>query len=75
MSDFNDLSKESLVSLVKMYKDLVERQHILIQGQETEIKELKAKYQQEFDYIEKKFSDGWWNGVKEYNEQLKAQEK
>jgi hypothetical protein len=53
----------------------VERQHILIQGQETEIKELKAKYQQEFDYIEKKFSDGWWNGVKEYNEQHKAQDK
>ena len=39
----------------------------LIRQQQAEIEALKLKYKQEFDYVEKKFSDEWWQGVAEYN--------
>ena len=44
----------------------------MLRQQQAEIEALKAKYQQEFEYVEKKFSDEWWKGVAEFN---KAQEK
>jgi hypothetical protein len=43
----------------------------MLRQQQAEIEELKAKLKSEFDYIEKKFSEEWWAGVKEYNEQRK----
>ena len=46
----------------------------MLRQQQAEIEALKAKYQQEFEYVEKKFSDEWWQGVAEYNKG-KAQEK
>jgi hypothetical protein len=46
----------------------------MLRKQQAEIEALKAKYQQEFEYVEKKFSDEWWQGVAEYNKG-KAQEK
>ena len=39
----------------------------MLRQQQAEIEALKAKYQQEFEYVEKKFSDEWWQGVAEYN--------
>ena len=44
----------------------------MLRQQQNEIEALKAKYQQEFEYVEKKFSDEWWKGVAQFN---KAQEK
>ena len=46
----------------------------MLRQQQAEIEELKAKYRQEFEYVEKKFSDEWWQGVAEYNKG-EAQEK
>ena len=46
----------------------------MLRQQQAEIEALKLKYKQEFDYVEKKFSDEWWQGVAEYNKG-KAQEK
>jgi hypothetical protein len=46
----------------------------MLRQQQAEIEELKSKYRQEFEYVEKKFSDEWWQGVAEYNKG-KAQEK
>ena len=46
----------------------------MLRQQQAEIEALKAKYQQEFEYVEKKFSDEWWQGVAKYNKG-KAQEK
>ena len=46
----------------------------MLRQQQAEIEELKSKYRQEFEYVEKKFSDEWWQGVAEYNKE-KAQEK
>ena len=38
-----------------------------LRQQQAEIEALKLKYKQEFEYVEKKFSDEWWQGVAEYN--------
>jgi hypothetical protein len=46
----------------------------MLRQQQAEIEALKAKYQQEFEYVEKKFSDEWWQGVAEFNKG-KAQER
>ena len=46
----------------------------MLRQQQAEIEALKLKYKQEFEYVEKKFSDEWWQGVAEYNKG-KAQEK
>jgi hypothetical protein len=46
----------------------------MLRQQQAEIEALKLKYKQEFEYVEKKFSDEWWKGVAEYNKG-KAQEK
>ena len=45
----------------------------MLRAQQVEIEALKLKYKQEFEYVEKKFSDEWWQGVAEYNKR-KAQE-
>jgi hypothetical protein len=39
----------------------------MLRQQQAEIEELKAKFQSEFEYVEKKFSNEWWQGVAEYN--------
>jgi hypothetical protein len=39
----------------------------MLRAQQAEIEELKAKFQREFEYVEKKFSNEWWQGVAEYN--------
>ena len=46
----------------------------MLRQQQAEIETLRAKYQQEFEYVEKKFSDEWWQGVAKFNKE-KAQKK
>ena len=70
---------ELVLQKAALEKELVEAGHMIgvlrekVCQQQAEIEALKVKYRQEFEYVEKKFSDEWWQGVEEFNK--KAQEK
>ena len=64
---------ENATSISEVARLVKEKVIPTLRQQQTEIEALKVKYRQEFEYVEKKFSDEWWQGVEEFNK--KAQEK
>jgi hypothetical protein len=70
----NELANELQACFTKADWKYVDICADMLRQQQAEIEALKLKYKQEFEYVEKKFSDEWWQGVAEYNKG-KAQEK
>jgi hypothetical protein len=63
----NELANELQACFTKADWKYVDICADMLRQQQAEIEALKLKYKQEFEYVEKKFSDEWWQGVAEYN--------